>query len=109
MATLTVGTIIRTGTGFESALVAAAGGGDEFANTGFEFFRITNGAITCNVTFTTPRTVAGMAITDLAVAVGAGTTRMIGPFPVGTYNNGNGLVQVTYDDVTNVTVEVLTF
>jgi len=106
MATLTAETISRSG--LEPTHNAADAGGDEFANTGDEFIHVTNGsggAIT--VTIETGGTVDGLAIADRTVSVPAGEERLIGPFPKSTYDDGDGLVQLTYSAVTSLTVAVL--
>lgn len=105
MATLTAQTISRAGV--EPSLASAAGGGDQFINSGSEFFEVVNGGgggIT--VTIATQATVDGKAIADDAISVGAGEAHRIGPFPPGLYNDANGYVQVTYSGVTSVTVGV---
>jgi hypothetical protein len=106
MATLTVQNIVRAG--LEPSYDAAAAGGDEFANTGDEFIHVKNGdGSSHTVTIETPATVDGLAVADRDVAIPAGEERMIGPFPGSTYNDGDGMVQLTYDGVTSVTLAVL--
>ncbi len=104
MATLTLNVVARAGV--TVSLASAAVGGDEFVNTGQEFFMITNGGGSINVTISTPNSVDGNAIADLVVVVGAGVTMFIGPFPKGTYNDSANKVQITYSGVTTVTVGV---
>lgn len=106
MATLTVQSISRTG--LSPSYGAAAGGGDEFVNTGIQFFHAKNGSGgDIVVTFETPNSVdTNLAIADRTVTVTAGEERIIGPFPVANYNDANGKVQVTYDGVTSLTVGV---
>ena len=110
MALLTAQLPIITGTVL--APVAAAGGGDNFANTGSEFFYIKNlsgGNIT--VTFDSPGTcsfgLANNAVHDAAIVVATATERIIGPFPTPRFNDGSNLVQVTYSGVTSTTVAVI--
>ena len=55
-----------------------------------------------NVTVGTPGVVDGLAVADLVVAVAAGATRLIGPFPPAIYNQSDGTVQV---DVTASTMK----
>ena len=106
MATLAVSTVSRTGV--DIAGVAAGAGGDEFANDGYTFFKVTNGSGgSINVTVDCVATVDGLAVTDRVVAVAAGASKMIGPFSPSQYNNGNGRVAVTYSAVTTVTVIAL--
>lgn len=106
MALLTVEMVSRSGV--DVAGVAAASGGDEFTNSGSEFVEIKNGgASSINVTFETQATVDGEAVADKVVAIPAGVTKIIGPFPRGVYNDVNGRVKISYSAVTSVTVKVL--
>ena len=103
MAVLTVQQVVRAG--LEPVFVAAAGGGDEFVNTGTEYLEVVNGSgADVTVTIVTPNTVDGLAVTDRAVVVTAGERRKIGPFPTSIYNNSNAKVNVTYSSATSVTV-----
>ena len=106
MATLTVQTISRTG--LEPTYGSAAAGGDEFANSGDEFIHIKNGdASSHTLTIETPATVDGLAVADRTVSIPAGEERMVGPFQAATYNDSGGLVQLTYDGVTSVTIAII--
>lgn len=49
------------------------------------------------VTVETPGVVDGLAVADLTVSVAATTTRLIGPFPPGVYNQGDGTVNINID------------
>lgn len=105
MATLAVQVITRAG--IIPALVAAAAGGDDFPNTGVEFIRVKNASVTAlNVTIVTQGTVDGLAIADRVVNIAAGVEKAIGPFPAATYNNAQGRVALTYDQVVTVTIGV---
>lgn len=106
MATLAVTDVVRAGVVADGA--AAAGGGDAFPNTGAEILVVKNGGVgSINVTLVTQATVDGNAVADPVVAVGAGVTKAIGPFPRYIFGDATGLVQVTYSGVTSVTVKVL--
>ena len=106
MATLSIETIDRDG--LAPSLVAAAVGGDKFANTGEQFLYIDNADVgAAIVTIVTPQTVDTLAVTDRAVSVPAGTFKLIGPFPPSTYNDGSDDVSLTYDQVTSLTVGIL--
>lgn len=108
MATLTVNASANTGIDLTSVAVSAAGGGDQFANSGQEQFFIKNGdASPHTVTFATPLTVDGQAVADRTVTVPAGHSMLIGPFRPAYYNDTNGNVQVSYSAVTSVTVAVV--
>lgn len=110
MAALAVATAIR-GVGNVLDGVAAGAGGDTFINSGQEIFVVKNGSgAGITVTFATPTTIDGLAVSNLDVSVGAGVTRSIGPFPSGWYNDTaqpGGIVSVSYSAVTTVTVAVL--
>lgn len=106
MATLTAQAIVRTG--LEPSYASAAGGGDEFVNTGVQALHVKNGSGgDIVVTIETPNAVDTLAIADRDVTVPAGEERIIGPFPTSHYNDANGKVQITYDGVTSLTVAVL--
>lgn len=106
MATLTVATVSRAGVDLGAA--AAAAGGDEFVNTGKEILYIKDtagGGLT--LTIATPGTSDGLAVAERTVVIANNEEKLIGPFqPTGLYNDGDGRVQLTYSDVTGVTVAV---
>lgn len=109
MAALTVKTAVQSGTNVNG--VAADVGGDTFANTGREALLVRNGSGgSLNVTIATPGTVDGLALEERVVAVPAGATRLIGPFPPRIFNVGGqpgANASVTYSGVTSLTVEVI--
>lgn len=108
MADLTV--VTPTVAGVADSMVAAAVGGDAFVNDGKTLLRVTNGSGgSINVTIASQYSVnqalpPGTANANQVVAVGAGATKYIGPFPRGSWNDANGKVQVSYSAVTSVTV-----
>jgi hypothetical protein len=88
--------------------VAASAGGDSFPNTGREILIVKNAdASPHTVTIQTPQTVDGLAVAERAVVVTNATSQMMGPFPIGTYSDTGGNVNITYDAVTSVTVLVV--
>lgn len=110
MATLTVTTVTRAGVDLAAAFVAAASGGDEFANTGQEYLHVKNASGSpITVTLDIKNAPDGLTVTDRTVTVGATTGhQVIGPFPVGNYNDStSNLAKVTYSAVTSVTVAVV--
>lgn len=111
MAALTVQNAARASNGVDLAGVAANVGGDTFVNSGQEVLVIKNGSgAGITLTVVTPATVDGLAVADLTASIGAGATRMIGPFPPGTYNDtlaNGGIVSLTYSAVTSVAVAVV--
>lgn len=104
MATLAVNSVVPAGTAV--ALAAAAGGGDTFPGTGRETLIVTNGSgASINVTLATFKTVNGLAVPSRVVAVAAGATKHIAVGPEHV-DPADGNVDVTYSDVTTVTVGV---
>lgn len=103
MATLSVQVITLDGT--EITLAAAAGGGDQFANTGREYLDVDNasgGSIT--VTCAAEHDCDQGFTHNAAAAVGAGERHLLGPFPVARFGR---TVEVTYSGVTSLTVGVV--
>lgn len=107
MATLTVQTSNLT-SGLEPTYASAAGGGDQFANSGKEFLHVKNGgggAVTVTIDSQTNCNFGHDH--NIAVSVGAGEEWILGPFPKSRFNDSSGLVQITYSGVTSVTVAVI--
>ena len=106
MALLTATTVSRAGVDVAGAAADVAG--DRWVNTGKEYVVIKNGgggAIT--VTLDVKATVDDAVVTDPTVSIGAGVTKIIGPFPTGIYNDDEDEMNITYSGVTTVTVKVL--
>lgn len=101
--------------GLVPSYAAANADGHSIEGSGAVFLHVKNGGgVTCNVTIETPGTVAGLAVTDQAVAVAAGAEKMIGPFDKRAFNRlagttDAGLVYVNFDQVASVTVALLGF
>lgn len=110
MAVLTVTTVGRAGTNLTSLAVAAAGGGDSFANDGSQYLYIANGAgAPITLTLVMQATPDGQAITSKTVTVTNAERMIVGPFPPALYNDANGRCQVTYSSATTITVAALKF
>lgn len=78
-------------TGVAQSLAAASGDGQKFTNTGDTFVIVKNDyTATITATFVTPGQVAGLDIEDVDVAVGAGATKLVGPFLIGVFNQDTG-------------------
>lgn len=106
MATLAVQKAVVTG--LTPSYSAAAGGGDQFANSGKAMLHIKNGSGgSINVTVNSQTNCSQGFDHDAVVAVPAGAERMIGPFPKGRFDDANGNVQITYSAVTSLTVAVV--
>jgi hypothetical protein len=92
---------------------AASSGGDEYENNGRFFVVIKNsGEVSCTVTFTAQVTsfhspqYGTSSIANATLAVASGRSGFIGPFPVSTFNDTNGYVQMTYSATSDVTVAI---
>ncbi len=108
MATLVVATATRNGVEVVAGAAACAVGGDAFANTGQEIALITNaGGAPVTVSFAVQSTVDGRAVASRSVVVSNASTEAIGPFPMALYNDGSGLVRMTYSSVADLFVKVL--
>lgn len=114
MATLSVSTISRTGiTDLVATAVAAdAGLSDKWAGTGAEFLFVNNGGgVNCVITlvFNASAVVDGQTPANRTATVNAGKAGVIGPFPVGLYNDANGFMNVSYSQVATVKVLPIKF
>ncbi len=92
-----------------TTLVAAAGGGDSFPNTGVEQFRVRNAdASSKTVTFVAQNAVGCPAgvLHNIVLTVPAGAEQTVRNLDMARFNDANGRVQVTYSAVTSVTVGV---
>lgn len=89
--------------------VAADAGGDEFDNNGNMLLLVKNGdASDKNVTINSQKNCNfGFDHDSGPHTVPAGEERTIGPFNSARFNNSSGRVEVSYDDVTSVTVAVI--
>ncbi len=94
-----------THTGLALTTQAAAGGGDTLQNDGQTVLYVSNGGgSSINVTVTPAATPDGLSFQAVVVPVGAGATKVLGPFPPLYFNNASGQVAVTYSAVTSVVV-----
>lgn len=111
MATLAAVKPLLTGTTYLPVAVTA--GGDQFTNTGNQQVMVTNAHATLarTVTFASPNADNFGVINaahNAAIVVAALTTKAIGPFATGRFNDANGMVQVTYSDSgADLTIAVL--
>ena len=106
MAALTVLTVDLDGVTF--ATETPAGGGDTFVNTGREVLYVANGSGgSIDVTFT-GQSASNFGVTsNKVVAVGAGVTKVIGPFLTGWFDTAAALVAVQTSSQASITVAVL--
>lgn len=97
-----------TAAGLDLADEAANVDGNQFGWTPRRLVRVVNGSAgEVTVTIPTPAQVAGLDVAERTVAVPAGGTRFIGPFPPSAYRQADGSVHLDYSAVTSVTVAVL--
>lgn len=79
----------------------------QFINDGRTFMHVKNGDSSQHtLTFTTPREVAGLSVTDPTVDVAASGAKFVGPFPPGVFNSG-GLVDFTLDAGTAMEIAIV--
>lgn len=111
MTILAVQDLVRSGV--EPVFNAASASGDEFPNDGKTMVYIKNGATDVNVTFTAQNTsttkpgFGTITTPDQVVNVPGSSEKAIGFFEPPIFNDGNGRVQMTYDNEVNVTIAVL--
>ena len=76
-----------------------------FRNNGRALLHVNNTTgSTVTMTFETPGTVDGLAITDKTATLVTGKAAVFGPFPPATYNNEEGEVKVAFNQDVDVTV-----
>lgn len=86
----------------------AAAGGDEYANSGRELVHVRNaGGSACNVTFNSQKACDQGFDHDETVTVAAGSDELIAAKSASRFNDANGHVLITYDQVANVTIAIL--
>lgn len=94
-------------TGATISAAAANVDGHTIPGTGDVFILVANGSGgSINVTVVTPGTQDGLAIADQVVAVPAGATKIIGPFPPRSFTDeADNLVDIDFSSVTSITVQ----
>lgn len=80
---------------------------DYFTNDGRIFLFFVNGATEAIVTVDAVIPCEHGVDHNVVVTVPASEDRMIGPFPKDRFNDGNGKVKITYDNVTTITVTAI--
>ncbi len=110
MGTLSVTEISASPNDLAASAVAAASGGDVFANDGRTLLYIINGATAVTVTATAQTTsfeksgVGTVTKANKTITVGANKEGLFGPFEKAAFDNSSGQVALSYDDETNVRV-----
>ena len=105
--TITKQTIALSTTGLEATYEAGALS-MEFTNTGRDVIHVKNGATDAILSIADSGNCSQGEDHSQTVTCTASEQRHIGPFPTGEYNDTNGKVQFTIDDVANVTIAVVT-
>ena len=91
--------------GIAPTFTAAGAAGDTFANNGRTYLFVKNSSgASINVTINSVTPCSQGFDHDKVVAVGAGATVQVGPFPTNQYNDTSGNVGVTYSASASVTV-----
>lgn len=107
MATLTTQEVDADG--LTASYDAADDGGDEFPNSSTAFVHIKNdGASSIDATIVSQYEARpGVGPEDIVITVAAGEETLAGPFNPRVFDNVDGNVEITYSDVTDVTVAAL--
>ncbi len=95
-------------------VVACTAGGDTCPNDGFTFLLFVNGdagshTITITPAKATVKAQGGLGVVSKAnvvLAVAAGDEALLGPFPPGLFNDGNGNLAISYNSVA-ATVKIM--
>lgn len=89
-----------------TAFETADAGGDEFINDGLTELRVVNGGLAAiTVTAVADGQCSQGFLHDVVQSVAAGELFPMGPFTHSHYSRTDSRVQITYSDVTAVTVE----
>ena len=89
------------------AYQAASVGGDQFIAASGRLHVRNAGASACVVTAHSVQQCNQGSTHNPTYTVGAGADRLLGPFDTSRYADGTNMVQITYDQVTSVTVAVI--
>lgn len=95
-------------TGLNATHAAANASGSTVVNTGKTFLSVINAdSAAMTITIDSPTACNQGSTHDVAVSVSAGTTQLIGPFPIGRFNDSDGNLAVTFSAVDSVTIAAL--
>ena len=114
MPALPIQTLVQGGvdpTFYSSSTTPSLTNGDAFTfpNNGQAFVHVSNGGTACIVTFDTPITIDGLAVANRQVQIPGNSERMIGPFRPDVYNNDDGEVSLSINNVVNVEIAIFQF
>jgi hypothetical protein len=102
MATLSVQDVNTTGA--TPSFAAATSGGDQFSNDGKTMLEVKSAGAAVTVTIASQVTCNQGSTHNQTVTVSSGGDKMIGPFDPNRFNDTSGYVQITYSQVTAITV-----
>ena len=113
MATIAARKIVEGG--LTESLSSCASGGDAFTNTGVEFVHIKNkhASATYTITVTAQTTTyahpsfGALTKSNVTKTVAPGVSCFFGPYKQNAFNDASNLVQITYNAVTDLKIEVL--
>lgn len=106
MATLSTQHASLTGTAITMA--TAAGGGDKFHPGEGVMLLVTNGDSSSHTVTIDSKQLSNFGTDEnVAVAVAAGATRLIGPLPASRFAGSDGLGDISYSAATSMTIAAL--
>lgn len=102
--TLTVYDVLRAGRSITDNDTTVATANDYyFPNDGKTILHVANASgSTLTLTIETPNTVDGMAISDKTATLATAKSSVFGPYPPGIYNDENGNVHATFDQIVDI-------
>lgn len=113
MATYTVQSVDEDGLDITFSAVAST---DNFANDGKTLLLVKNGSggnvqidITSQVTTVEIPSYGNVTKADRSITIANGAQAILGPFNRAAFNDGSGLVEVTYDVTTSVTAAAISY
>lgn len=94
--------------GLKPTYAAANASGSTIVNTGRTFLACVNAGSAATTVTVDSLVVCNQGTDhDAVVSVTGATTRMIGPFPIGRFNDASGNAAVSFSSVTDLTVAAL--
>ena len=76
----------------------------QIPNNGNVQIMVKNGATATVLSVEVAQTVDGLAIADREVTIAANSDAVLGPFPPSIYNDGDGDLNLSFDDVAHVSI-----
>jgi hypothetical protein len=109
MTTFVTQQVVRTGSGVTPTYNPTSAGGDKFSPGASVWVHAKNtNASPRIITFATAGKLAEFDVADMTATIPATTgDKMLGPFPADIFAAADGLVAMTYDAPTNLSIAVL--